>query len=588
MRDRVILTACPNSLTIGSTLSAALERERDDANRRADKLQATLDKMADELAKQGKELTAIRKMLRRREEQLARAEREVRKLRRRFGLDDPDPDPGSVATPPDGPGAGRPDKSSTSDEGSSKNTKGSTRAETSPAEPLLDGITGVTEPVETEGTNHTPEPKPPRKRREGGRRPPPVHVPADVEHRRVTCCGHCGQGVLQRDVLETSVYTAVRSYVRRRILYRDRVICRDPTCRRATTAPMPPMPCERALYDCSFIAWLVTMKFAHLLPLDRIQAMLASQGVNIAMGTLVSLIERASDLLGAIDGEHLKQLKAGKYICFDGTGLKVLVPEQDKAWDGYLEVYTRDQLTVFQFDITKHADELEKRLSGIEAILVTDAESRNRAGAPGATFAHCNAHVVRAYDAAERVQPELAQEGRAFLEELYAIEREAKTLGLAEVLLYEHRQRCRPVLERYRGWLTAVVEGDLPPTDPVVKTAKYYHRHWEGLTLFVDEPDVPLDNNESEREFQRHAKLRLASLFAGSIEGAYRWAVLLGVVRTAQKHGLDVQAYLTWVLERRGTHRDLFGMAAWELTPAAYVAAGYPGSLTEAVAAIAA
>ena len=90
------------------------------------------------------------------------------------------------------------------------------------------------------------------------------------------------------------------------------------------------------------------------------------------------------------------------------------------------------------------------------------------------------------------------------------------------------------------------------------------------MTGFIDYPDVPLDNNEAEREFQRHAKLGLASLFAGSIEGAHRWATLLGVVRTAQKFDLDVQAYLTWMFERRGTHRGRYGLSAKDLTPAEY------------------
>jgi hypothetical protein len=42
------------------------------------------------------------------------------------------------------------------------------------------------------------------------------------------------------------------------------------------------------------------------------------------------------------------------------------------------------------------------------------------------------------------------------------------------------------------------------------------------------------------------------------------------VVRTAQKHGVDVQSYLTWLFERRGTHRHRFGLSASQLTPAAY------------------
>ena len=114
------------------------------------------------------------------------------------------------------------------------------------------------------------------------------------------------------------------------------------------------------------------------------------------------------------------------------------------------------------------------------------------------------------------------------------------------------------------------MQNDLPPSDPVRKVASYYLRHFEDLTRFVDRADLPLDNNASEREFQRHAKLRHASLFAGSPEGGHRWATLLGVVRTAQKCGVDVQAYLTWLFERRGTHRRQFALPVAELTPMAY------------------
>jgi hypothetical protein len=55
------------------------------------------------------------------------------------------------------------------------------------------------------------------------------------------------------------------------------------------------------------------------------------------------------------------------------------------------------------------------------------------------------------------------------------------------------------------------------------------------------------------------------------------------VARTAQKLKLDVQAYLTWMFERRGTHLRRFGMAASELTPAAYKASGCPGSLAPSI-----
>jgi len=544
-----------------------LEKDRAAQCARADRLQLSLDRIAEQMALQADDLRAIRKMLRRRETQLAKAEAEVRKLRRKLGLDDPEPEPDAAEVPDE-------------DESADEDTDAGTDA--APTAPAPRSPKSKTR-SEADGPPKEPTP---RKPRVGGRRAPPAHIPADREHYGVCACSRCGGRVLKRDVEQSAVYSAVRSYVRQRIIQRERVVCADPQCGAATTAPMPPMPCARALFDCSFLAWLVTMKFGYMIPLDRIQAQLASQGVFLATGTLVHLIERATALADAVDGEHMKQLRAGKYICFDGTGLKVLIAGQPKAWDGYLEVYTREQVTVFQFDLTKHADELRERLGNLAAILVTDAESRNKAGAPNAKFGHCNAHVVRAFRDAARVQPTLAREGCAFVDRLHDVEQEARALGLVGEEFGQHRQKCRPILTEFRAWLERIEQGDLPPSDPVLKIAKYYLRHWDGLTLFVEDPDIPIDNNEAEREFQRHAKLRLASLFAGSIEGAHRWATLLGVVRTAQKHDLDVQAYLTWMFERRGTHKARFGMRAKDLTPAAYKTAGCPGSLTgvEAVA----
>jgi len=550
----------------------ALDRDRAEQRARAERQQTTLDQLVDLVAKQSDDLRAIRKMLRRREAQLAKAQAEVKRLRRRLGLEDPDPEPdGPEPSPSDEPSEDDPDDPESVPGGPSPRDP-SPPQKPGPKPKALDGDQPEDAPPPGGGT----KPKAPRV---GGRQPPPAHLPTDREHHSVCACERCGGRVLRRDVEQTPVYSAVQSYVRRRLIFRDRVVCANPSCGVTTTAPMPPMPCNRALYDCSFIAMLVTLKFGYMLPLDRIQAMLESQDVRISMGTLVHLMERATELADAVDGEHMKQLKAGKYVCFDGTGLKVLMPGQNTAWHGYLEVYTRDELTVFQFDLTKHADELRARLESIDAMLVTDAESRNKAGAPGATFAHCNAHVVRAFRDAERSQPILACEGRAFLKDMYDIERAAQAAGLKGERLREERQACRPILERFQKWLNKIDNGDLPPTDPVRKVARYYLRHWDGLTRFVDDPDLPIDNNAAEREFQRHAKLRLASLFAGSVEGAHRWATLLGVVRTAQKLGLDVQAYLTWMFERRGTHKARFGLKAKQLTPAAYKAAGCPGAV---------
>ena len=562
------------------------------------RLRAERDELARMVARQNDRLDQVVSMLRRREAQLRKVEAEVRKLRRKLGLDDPEPEPTSASVPEgttgEAEGNDGPTSSSSSDpdapvdravDGPEGGGPSSTEpAGTAPEGDVGDGEAPPTSSSAPDGSAENDQPasdkKKPRPRSSGGRRPPPEHLPKDTEHHPVGACPHCGGRVNKKGTRTTKVYTVVRSYVRTRDIHREHGTCANPACNRRTTAPMPPMPCKRALYDCKFLAWLVVMKFGLLVPLDRIRLLLLSQGVNIAMGTLVHLIERAASLAGAIDGEHMKQLRRSGWMCFDGTGLKTLVAGQTKAWDGYLEVFTRDELTVFQFDMTKHADRLRERIRDFAGILVCDAETRNAAGAPGVRLANCNAHARRKLRDAERAQPHRARQGARFLQALYELEREADRQKLAgsERTAFR-RRRSERVLYRFKQWLRGLLARDLPPSDPVAKAAQYYLDHFDGLTRFVHHGELPLDNNAAEREFQRHAKLRQASLFAGSPEGAHRWATLLGVVRTAQKCGVDLLGYLTWMFERRGTHRKHFGMTAAELTPMAYKAAGCPGAI---------
>ena len=99
---------------------------------------------------------------------------------------------------------------------------------------------------------------------------------------------------------------------------------------------------------------------------------------------------------------------------------------------------------------------------------------------------------------------------------------------------------------------------------------RYYDNHHDALFRFVDDPDVPIDNSPTEREFQNVAKLRLNMLFAGSTEGAHRACVLLGIIATCRALGVPIQAYLAWAFDRLGTHRDVYGLSLEEMTPAAF------------------
>lgn len=430
-------------------------------------------------------------------------------------------------------------------------------------------VSGPDPSSSTSGTEPSKRPRVPRPKG-AGRKPPPGHLPKVTVREEVCRCGHCGSDrLLARDTEQRARLDAVETIARIRHEVLEVVLCKD--CGRTTTAEPPSLPCPRAKFTCGFLAWVVTMKFVLLVPLNRMRKLLKRQGVLLPKSTLVRLIDLAADLAAPIDGVHWKQLKADRRVLTDATGLKVLVEGVPKAWDAIVDVFNVDETTVYQFALTKHGDDLAALFRGFEGVVLCDAESRlnELCRKEGVRRANCNAHPRRAFRDAEAQQPVLAREPGRFLSRMYAVERRAAAEGLVgDALLARRQAETRPIVSAFKAWLEK--HQDLLPTDPLGKAVRYYLRHFDALTRFVDDANIPIDNNPSERAFQDHARLRLNSLFAGSAEGARRWALLLGVVTTAKRHKLDVQAYLTWMFERRGTRKRHYGLSAAQLTPAAY------------------
>ena len=413
------------------------------------------------------------------------------------------------------------------------------------------------------------EPPPKKgKRSTNGRKPVPEHLAATTSRSVPLHCSQCSSTRLHQksEIVETKLH--VEAHHRRKVTVRVRCQCLD--CGARTTGEAPPSPFERSKVTCEWLAWLVVMKFRLAVPLDRVRNYLGVQGIALSMSFLVSQIERAAELLDAIDGVHWKQLLSGSHLASDGTGFKVQIPKVG-LHNGFMEVYHWGDTVVFQYEPSKDGETQSMKLAPFAGTLLVDAEHRyNETIDSGVTEAGCNAHGRRKLRDAEQVQPVLAAEGGRFVGAWFDLEEQAQLAGLAgDDLLHWRNERISPLVESFRVWMDAVAP-TLIPDDPLCKVIAYYRNHWTALTRFLHDPDLPLDNSASEREFQFFAKLRLNCLFAGGTEGAHRAAVLLGIAATSRRLRVDLQAYLTWVFVRLGTHRHKYNLPAADLTPAAY------------------
>ena len=92
------------------------------------------------------------------------------------------------------------------------------------------------------------------------------------------------------------------------------------------------------------------------------------------------------------------------------------------------------------------------------------------------------------------------------------------------------------------------------PKSPMGQAVSYARGQWEALNQYLDDGDLAIDNNLSERVLRTVAIGRKNWLFGGSDAGAERAAVIYSLVATCKLCDLDPFAYLRDVLDRVSTH----------------------------------
>ena len=120
------------------------------------------------------------------------------------------------------------------------------------------------------------------------------------------------------------------------------------------------------------------------------------------------------------------------------------------------------------------------------------------------------------------------------------------------------QSRARPVTDALHTWLLAQRK-TLAKSDVTAKAIDYSLSNWRALTRYLDDGNVPIDNNAVENSIRPLAIGRKNWLFVGSQQAGERAAVMLSLIESAKLNGHDPWAYLKDVFERLPTlkNRDL-------------------------------
>jgi hypothetical protein len=174
--------------------------------------------------------------------------------------------------------------------------------------------------------------------------------------------------------------------------------------------------------------------------------------------------------------------------------------------------------------------------------------------AQGVTEAGCLAHARRKFhELWANHKSTLAEQALALFGRLYDVEREVADLA-SEERLRIRQAKAKPAADALHAWLTAQRQ-KVPPGSATAKAMDYSLTRWAALTRYLDDGELPADNNWVENQIRPIAIGRNNWLFAGSLRAGKRAAAIMSLVHSARLNGHDPHVYLKDVMERLPTQR---------------------------------
>ena len=366
-------------------------------------------------------------------------------------------------------------------------------------------------------------------------------------------CPHCSLplkacGTEDSEQLEIEI-TVFRRVIRRR---RGQRTCGCPGPRTLTAPPAPKL-ILKSLLGVSVWVEILLDKFASYRPTQRLLAQWRLLGLDLAAGTVTDGLQRLEPLLRPIMEALQKRNRQSHYKQADETRWLVFVEQQGKVGFGWwLWVFNSEDTVVYILDDSRShhvpEDHYPPQAGGV---LMVDRYSAYKAmlqvknGTLILVF--CWAHVRRDFVRVGKGWPELkswALEWLRRIRDLYRWNRQR----LAHPADPAPQDGLRQAVAAMRQQLDTEL-ADPTLRMPARKVLTSLQEHWSGLTHFVDDPRIPMDNNLSERRLRGPALGRKNYYGSGALWSGCLAATLFSILATLKLGQINPRLWLNWYLQ---------------------------------------
>lgn len=397
-----------------------------------------------------------------------------------------------------------------------------------------------------------------RKRNQTSKKDVPVRVEIiPVSEEDKTCgCGACKK-VISYEIKKLLNYQPpVLEIIEQR---REIVACTNECESKVITAPAPLHILPKVKATEEFLSFLVVSKLDDRQPLYHLEKQLNERyGIDCSRQTMARWL---IDLMFPL--QPLYNLMKDVIIDYDiascdATTLQVLnEPGRSPETKSYVYCIRggppEQSVILYDYNDKLHKKFVHDWFDGFAGYLHVDGD--NFFDLVGESISinlvNCNAHARRKFEpiAQGTKGKGIAKEAMRFFKELYKIEREAKNEQLTSEQRFQLRQKkSKPLMDKFKAWLDSIYPTVLPQS-VLGKAIHYCLNLWAGLTRFLDDGRLEIDNNLTEQSIKPLVIARKNFLFCASVDGAKALCMHFGFIQTAKKHGHDPYHYYVRLLK---------------------------------------
>jgi transposase len=339
-------------------------------------------------------------------------------------------------------------------------------------------------------------------------------------------------------------------------------------CEMIFTAPLPE-GVEDVKYTVSLIAMLMIHKYFMSVPLYRQETLQNYLGVPLPASTQWELMAEQEDVLEALYHAFEQDAANGKGIAIDDTKARIMeqIAANKKATKksekkscyttGIVSVHDDHMSYVFVTDdqtagksaapfLRLRNPELPTPYVMCDALTANIPEDISR---DLYILCYCLVHARRQFYELPDGYDDLAERVMGLIGKIYDNESQTKGMTGQERLKF-HQQHSTSIMEELRTYLTAQ-QKEFEPNGVAGAAIDYILKRWTEFTHFLRHPDIPLDNNLTERALKLIIQVRKTAMFYKTLKSARIASYIQTALYSAAQNNVNPYEYMATVLRHK-------------------------------------